>query len=51
MDGFGTVYKLDILRFYPYRNEITELLQIAIPTYKTIESIKDPGYVKEDVAY
>ncbi len=27
MDGFGTVYKLDILRFYPYRNEITELLK------------------------
>jgi len=27
MDGFGTVYKLDILSFYPYRNEITELLK------------------------
>jgi len=45
MDGFGTVYKLDILRFYPYRNEIVELLQIAIPTYKPIKSIKDPLYL------
>ncbi len=27
MDGFGTIYRLDILGFYPYRNEITELLK------------------------